>query len=231
MAYVVMGTFILAFGWFGFNPGSTLSGSDLRIAIIAVNTLLASAAGASGAYVYTRTRFGRPDVSMLCNGMLAGMVAITAPCAFVGAFSAILIGFIAGVLVVISSVFIETKLRVDDPVGASSVHGVCGAWGVLSLGLFANGAYGEGWNGVPGTVRGLMFGDPGQFFAECLGVLANVIWVGSTAAVAMKVIGALVGNRPDPRDERGGLDVPELGMPGYSDEQGNDLGARPPVAR
>ena len=231
MAMVVMGTFILAFGWFGFNPGSTLSGTDPRIAIIAVNTMLASAAGAFGAYVYTKLVFGRPDISMLCNGMLAGLVAITAPCAFVGAFTAIFIGLVAGALVIISAVFIETKLRVDDPVGASSVHGVCGAWGIISLGLFANGSYGEGTNGVAGPVRGLLFGDPGQFAAECIGLLVNVTWVGTTAAISMKVIDAIFGNRPSREDEVLGLDVPEMGMPGYSDEQGDNVGARPQVAR
>ena len=159
----VLGTFILAFGWFGFNPGSTLAGTDTHIAVIAVNTMLASASGAFGAYLYMMFRFGTPDVSMLCNGMLAGLVAITAPCAFVTAPIAIFIGLVAGVLVVVSAMFIETVLKIDDPVGASSVHGVCGAWGILSLGLFADGRYGDGWNGVPGTVRGLFYGDPVQF--------------------------------------------------------------------
>jgi Amt family ammonium transporter len=231
MALVVMGTFVLAFGWFGFNAGSTLSGSDPRIAIIAVNTMLASAAGAFGAYLYTKLVFGRPDLSMLCNGMLAGMVAITAPCAFVGAFTAVFIGTVAGVLVIVSSIFIETKLRVDDPVGASSVHGVCGTWGVLSLGLFANGTYGDGLNGVAGPVRGLFFGDAGQFFAQCVGVLTNLIWVGGTTAIAMKVIDLAVTNRSSAEDEQTGLDIPEMGMPGYADEQGNGVGARPAPAR
>jgi Amt family ammonium transporter len=231
MAMVVMGTFVLAFGWFGFNAGSTLSGNDPRIAIIAVNTMLASAAGAFGAYVYTKLVFGRPDLSMLCNGMLAGMVSITAPCAFVGAFTAVFIGAVAGVLVIVSSIFIETRLRVDDPVGASSVHGVCGTWGILALGLFANGTYGEGTNGVPGAVRGLFFGDSGQFFAQCVGILTNLIWVGTTAAITMKVIDLTLGSRSSAEDEQTGLDVPELGMPGYSDEQGDGMGARPPAAR
>src|SRR4051812_40382799 len=123
MVLVVIGTFILAFGWFGFNPGSTLSGTDTRIAIVAVNTMLASASGAFGAYIYLKGRFGKPDLSMMCNGMLAGMVAITAPCAFVTAPASIFIGLVAGILVVASAMFIENTLKVDDPVGASSVHG------------------------------------------------------------------------------------------------------------
>src|SRR5260221_5411711 len=134
----LLGTFILAFGWFGFNPGSTLSGTDTRISIIAVNTMLASASGAFAACVYVWSRYGKPDPTWLANGMLAGLVAITAPCAFVGAPAAIAIGAIAGVLVVWSAMFIEQTLKIDDPVGASSVHGTCGAWGVISLGIFAN---------------------------------------------------------------------------------------------
>jgi Amt family ammonium transporter len=214
----VLGTFILAFGWFGFNPGSTLSGTDTHIAVIAVNTMLASASGAFGAYLYLKLRFDTPDVSMLCNGMLAGMVAITAPCAFVTAPAAIFIGLIAGVLVIVSAMFIENVLKIDDPVGASSVHGTCGAWGILSLGLFADGRYGDGWNGVPGKVRGLFYGDPAQFGAECIGLVANVLWVGAITWVALTITGALVGNRVSAETEMIGLDVPEMGMEGYSTE-------------
>ncbi len=214
----VLGTFILAFGWFGFNPGSTLSGTDTHIAVIAVNTMLASATGAFGAYLYMKLRFDTPDVSMLCNGMLAGLVAITAPCAFVTAPAAIFIGLVAGVLVVVSAMFIENVLKIDDPVGASSVHGTCGAWGIISLGLFADGRYGDGWNGVAGPVRGLFYGDPSQFVAECVGLLANVLWVGVVTWVALRITGALVGNRVSSHTETIGLDVPEMGMEGYSVE-------------
>jgi Amt family ammonium transporter len=214
----LLGTFILAFGWFGFNPGSTLAGTDTRIAVVAVNTMLASASGAFAAGVYVWLRFGKPDPTWLANGMLAGLVAITAPCAFVGAPSAILIGAIAGVLVVFSAMFIEQKLKIDDPVGASSVHGTCGAWGVLSLGLFANGSYGDGWNGVPGKVTGLFFGDASQFWAECIGIIVNVTYVGGMTAVALFVINKLVGNRVSAEDEMAGLDIPEMGLPAYSDD-------------
>jgi Amt family ammonium transporter len=217
---VVLGTFILAFGWFGFNPGSTLSGSDTHIAVIAVNTMLASAAGAFGAYVYLRARFGAPDITMICNGLLAGLVAITAPCAFVTTSASILIGLVAGVLVVVSALFIETKFKVDDPVGASSVHGVCGAWGVISLGLFADGRYGEGWNGVSGPVRGLFYGDPGQLGAECIGALTCFVWIGTVTFVAFKVLGLFMRNRSAAEDERQGLDVPERGIEGYTTEVG-----------
>src|SRR5712691_8385110 len=149
----LLGTFILAFGWFGFNPGSTLAGTDLRIAVVATNTMLASAAGAVTAALYmwwVRTK--KPDPSMMCNGMLAGLVAITCPCAFVSAGGASILGLFPGVLVV-ESVFFLDKIGIDDCVGAISVHGVNGAWGCLSLGLFADGTYGDGWNAVPGTVR------------------------------------------------------------------------------
>jgi len=212
----LLGTFILAFGWFGFNPGSTLAGTDNRIAIVAVNTMLASAAGAFAACVYVWVRYGKPDPTWLANGMLAGLVAITAPCAFVGAPSAVLIGAVAGVLVVLSAVFIERVLKIDDPVGASSVHGTCGAWGVLSLGLLANGSYGEGLNGVEGPVKGLLFGDGSQFAAECVGVLVNCVYVGGMTAVALYVIGKLVGNRVSAEDEIAGLDIPEMGVHGYA---------------
>ena len=129
----IVGTFILAFGWFGFNPGSTLSGTDLRIGVVATNTMLAGTGGAVAAMIFMMAKFGKPDPSMMCNGMLAGLVAITAPCAFVTSPAAMLIGVISGILVCWSVFFVEGTLKVDDPVGAISVHGVNGAWGVLSL--------------------------------------------------------------------------------------------------
>ncbi len=150
---VMLGTFILAFGWFGFNPGSTLAGTDNRIAIVAVNTMLASASGALFAMLVMIFRTGKPDPSMMCNGMLAGLVAITAPCAFVNSLGAVIIGAVAGVLVVFSCIFVEGVLKIDDPVGAISVHGTCGSWGVLSVGLLANGSYGQGWGGVHRLIK------------------------------------------------------------------------------
>ncbi len=140
----LLGAYILAFGWFGFNAGSTLAGTDTRIAIVAVNSMLSSAAGAFSAALFVWIRYGKPDPTWLANGMLAGLVAITAPCAFVGAPAAVLIGAIAGVLVILSANFLENTLKVDDPVGAASVHGACGLWGALSVGLFADGSYGDG---------------------------------------------------------------------------------------
>ena len=150
----IYGTFVLAFGWFGFNAGSTLAGTDVRIGVVATNTMLAGAAGAISAMAWVWMKYDKPDPSMLANGMLAGLVAITAPCAFVTAPSAVLIGLIAGLLVCWAVVFFERTLKLDDPVGAISVHGVNGAWGLIAVGLFADGTYGGGLNGVAGNVTG-----------------------------------------------------------------------------
>src|SRR5262245_53880504 len=216
MPMAMIGTFILAFGWFGFNPGSTLAGGDLRISVVAVNTMLAGAVGAFATTLWMwLVRTGKPDPSMMCNGMLAGLVAITAPCAFVNAPAACLIGLIAGVLVVEAAFFIERVLKVDDPVGAIAVHGFNGAWGCLALGLFADGTYGDGWNGVPGTVTGLFYGNASQFVAECIGVGTNIVAIGTLGFVVFKVIDLVVGLRADPKAEIEGLDVPEMGVPGY----------------
>ncbi|HEX3694054.1 MAG TPA: ammonium transporter [Polyangia bacterium] len=219
MAMAVLGTFILAFGWFGFNAGSTLAGSDTHIAVIAVNTMLASAAGAFSAFLFMKLRFGTPEIGMMCNGMLAGLVAITAPCAFVTSAAAMFIGAVAGVLVILSVIFIEKTLKIDDPAGAISVHGTCGAWGILGLGLFADGRYGEGWNGVPGPVRGLFYGDPSQLVASIIGILVCFAWVAGVTFVAFRLIDKLVGNRPSSQDELAGLDVPELGCQGYAPDK------------
>jgi Amt family ammonium transporter len=213
----IAGTFILAFGWFGFNAGSSLAGTDLRIAVIAVNTMLASAAGAFSAMLYVWARYGKPDPSMLANGMLAGLVAITAPCAFVNSVSAVAIGAIAGVIVVASVFFIERTLKVDDPVGAVSVHGVCGAFGVLSVGLFADGTYGDGFNGVPGTVRGLFYGDASQLAAQSIGTITCIVFVFASFYAFFKLVDVLMGNRVTAEAEIQGLDVPEMGVLGYPD--------------
>ncbi len=228
---VMTGTFILAFGWFGFNAGSTLAGMDTRLAVVAVNTMIAGATGAFAAYLYVKARFGKPDPSWLANGMLAGLVAITAPCAFVSAWAAALIGAVAGVLVVVAAVFIDTRLRIDDPVGASAVHGVNGAWGILALGLFANGTYGQGLNGVAHGVTGLFYGDAGQLVAEVIGILANVAWVVPVAALAFFVIGKIVGNRISAEDEILGADLGEMGVLGYDHGAGPTQGVGAAASR
>src|SRR6266487_1846717 len=220
----LLGCFILAFGWFGFNPGSTFAGSDLRISVIAVNTMLASASGAVIAALYMKFKYGKWDPGMMANGMLAGLVAITAPCAFVTATSAVIIGAIAGLFVIWAYFFIDRKLKIDDPVGAIAVHGVNGFWGVLSLGLFADGSYGDGWNGVHGTVKGLFYGDASQFLAELIGGLAcfafvfPVMYLFFTACKKLKFIGL----RVPAKEEMEGLDMPEMGVIGYDDTDGTE---------
>jgi len=213
----MVGCFILAFGWFGFNAGSTLAGGDLRIGVIATNTMLASAAGAFSSMLYMWFKYGKPDISMAANGLLAGLVAITAPCAFVNSVSAVIIGLVAGILLCISVFFVERTLKIDDPVGAVSVHGVNGAWGLLALGLFADGTYGDGLNGVAGTVRGLFYGNASQFAAEVVGVLTNLIFVFVTMYVFFKVLDMIVPLRVPEEVEREGLDQAEVAVSAYPD--------------
>jgi Amt family ammonium transporter len=213
----IIGTFILAFGWFGFNAGSTLAGGDLRISIVAVNTMIASATGAVASTLWMwLVRSKKPDPTMMLNGMLAGLVAITAPCAFVSVGRAALIGLISGLLVIEAAFFIERKMKIDDPVGAIAVHGVNGAWGCLALGLFADGTYGDGWNGIAGGVKGLFYGDASQFFAQLTGVITNIIYVGAIGWLVFKLIDKTVGLRVDPKVELEGVDIDEMGVEGYS---------------
>lgn len=213
----VVGCFILAFGWFGFNAGSTLAGTDLRIGVVATNTMLAGAAGAFSSWVFMWIRYGKPDISMSANGLLAGLVGITAPCAFVTAPVAVLIGGIAGILCVLAIFFFERVMKIDDPVGAISVHGVNGAWGVLALGLFADGKYGDGWNGVKGPVTGLFYGDSSQFLAQCIGTLTNIVYVFIISWVFFKVLDKVVGLRVPKDQELEGLDQHEVAVSAYPD--------------
>lgn len=211
----VLGTIILFFGWFGFNAGSTLAGSDLRLAVVAVNTMLAGAAGGLVALLYVKAKYGTFDVSMMCNGSLAGLVAITAPSAFVNPVIAVLIGSVAGLLVVEAAVFVERRLKLDDPVGAVSVHGVNGIWGMIALGLFADGTYGSGLNGVEGGVTGLFYGDPSQFVAQLVAIGVAVVWGFGLSYTFFKVYDKLFGMRVKPEEELAGLDVPEMGALAY----------------
>ncbi len=213
---VLLGCFILAFGWFGFNPGSTLGASsngNLRIGSIAVNTMLAGMTGAFGAMMYMWLRYGKPDASMTGNGLLAGLVAITAPSGFVNPVGACIIGLIAGVLVCLSVEFVERVMKVDDPVGAVSVHGTNGLWGVISVGLFADGKsnYGGSWGGVNGNVTGLFYGDSGQLVAQLIGVATLIGFVFTFSYVVNWIIDAVVGQRVTAKVELEGLDLPEMG--------------------
>jgi Amt family ammonium transporter len=217
---VLLGCFILAFGWFGFNPGSTLGAAtsgNLRISSIAVNTMLAGMTGSFGAMYYMWLRYGKPDASMTGNGLLAGLVAITAPSGFVNPMGACIIGLVAGVLCALSVEFIERKMKLDDVVGAISVHGTNGLWGVISVGLFADGKsnYAGAWNGVPGSVTGLFYGDPGQLVAQLIGVATLVGFVFSFSFVVNMIVEALWGHRVDAKTELAGLDIPEMGALGY----------------
>jgi Amt family ammonium transporter len=217
---VLLGCFILAFGWFGFNPGSTLGASangNLRISSVAVNTMLAGMTGSFGAMLYMWIRYGKPDASMTGNGLLAGLVAITAPSGFVNPVASAIIGLIAGVLVCLAVEFFDRIARVDDPVGAISVHGVNGLWGVISVGLFADGRsnYGGAWNGVSGSVTGLFYGDAGQLVAQLIGVATLVGFVFSLSFVFNLLIDWFVGQRVAAKSELEGLDIPEMGSLGY----------------
>ncbi len=224
---VQLGTFILAFGWFGFNAGSSLAGADGRIGIVAANTMIAGMSATISGVIYMWMRYGKPDPSMMCNSMLAGLVAITSPCAFVTPVGAFIIGLVAGVLVVVSVMFFD-KVKVDDPVGAISVHGVNGAWGLLAVGLFSDGSYGQGWNGVGATeylgstgaalkgVTGLFYGDAKQLGAQVVEVLVGAGWNILVGGLAFYIIGKVLGsNRVSAAVEIAGLDVPEMGMAGY----------------
>ena len=226
---VVLGTFILAFGWFGFNPGSTLSGTDLRISFVVVNTMLASITGAIGSHWSFHAKGLKPDPTMMCNGMLAGLVAITAPCAFVNPVGAAIIGLVAGVLVVLSVFFFE-KRGVDDPVGAISVHGVNGLWGVLSVGIFATGEYGAGWNGVvreemvklygSDGVRGLLYGDFSQFIMQMIDCRhGSDLRLRDGLCVVQDSVMLITPIRVSAETEIEGLDGPEMGTLGYPDFQ------------
>ena len=216
LAFVVIGTFILLVGWMGFNPGSTLGASDLRIAVIIENTATASVSGAAAAMAFTAFIYGKPDISMSCNGMLAGLVAITAPCAFVAPYAAAIIGIVAGLLVCGGVWFWDNVAHVDDPCGAISVHGLGGTWGVISLGLFADGTYGGGWNGIQGNVSGLFYGDGGQLIAQLISVAVCFAWGWGVTWIVFRTYKMFTSMRVAPEAEVIGIDVPEFGVAGYS---------------
>jgi Amt family ammonium transporter len=217
----VLGTIILFFGWFGFNPGSSLAfvgSGGLLASTAAVNTLIAGAVGGTAAmlYMWWFSPLKKPDPSLSVNGILAGLVAITAPSAFVDSISAAIIGAIAGIIVCIATFALE-KFHIDDPVGAIPVHFFNGLWGVISVGLFANGnPASEGWNGIQGTVRGLFYGNPGQLVAQIAEVAAIFVFVFGLSFVFFKILNALKLLRSDPHHEILGLDMPEMGMLGYN---------------
>jgi Amt family ammonium transporter len=223
----LLGTFILLFGWFGFNAASTLSVLDIRFAVVATNTAIAGAFGAVVSMFWVMKRIGKPDPGMMANGMLAGLVAITAPCAFVQPWAAAVIGCVAGVLVVESVWFVERKAKIDDPVGAISVHMVNGILGVLCVGIFADGQYGQGWNGTQYAdpthgVTGILYGGDGwgQLAVQALAVGVIVVAMGGFVYGFFKIQNAIMkgGIRPTAEVELEGMDIPEMGVLAYEFE-------------
>ncbi len=213
---VVLGSLVVAFGWFAWNAGCALAGTDLSLSGVVVNTTFAAVGGTLAAMLTLEAKKMKPDPTLICNGMIAGLVAVSGPCPFVDTWAALLIGAVAGSVVVIGVLLLERR-GIDDPVGAISVHGVAGLWGLLAVGIFANGRHGAGFNGVANGVRGLLYGDVGQFAAQVIGAVVLVVF-GLLAAW----IGFQLSNRYFPmrvtRDvELEGLDGPELGALAYPD--------------
>jgi Amt family ammonium transporter len=237
LAYVVAGTLMLAAGWSGLNAGPSLLTDGARAPIIAVNTLLASAAGAAAACALVTVKFRKPDPSLVGNGLLAGCVAISASCAFVNPAGAVITGAVAGLLVVYAILFFEGTMKVDDPMGALAVHGVGGVWGALSLGLLADGSFGAGWNGVQekaGVAGALarLFGGPsndwGQLLAQIIGALSCLIFLGLTGWIWFKASNYIAPLRTRREDELSGLDLPEVGAECYPDFHLTDKGTSGP---
>jgi Amt family ammonium transporter len=207
--FAILGCFILLVGWFGFNPGSWLA-ADVVVGSIAVNTALAGSAGAVASMMVTWLRSGKPDVAMTGNGLLAGLVGVTAGAWVVNGLGAIVIGLVAGTIVVYAVSFFD-KIRIDDPVGAVSVHGICGAFGTLAVGLFSV-------TEAEGVVKkGLFYGGgTDQLVSQIIGVAAIAAFVGITTTILFTVIKATVGLRVSEQEEIEGLDLHEHGFTGYN---------------
>ncbi len=205
--YIVLGGLILFLGWFGFNAGSTLSGTDLRLSMIAVNTMLAALAGTT-VYVYiVLIRTGKISLTGAVNGSLAGLVAITAPCAVVAPWAALVIGGLAAVVLMFSERFVEYVLKVDDPVGAVSVHGTVGLFGVLMVGVFADGSY--------GGISGLIAGNATQFVTQLIGGIVLLVWALVGGGIMFALIKVGMGLRASDEEQIAGLDEHEHGMAAY----------------
>jgi Amt family ammonium transporter len=215
MSSATLGVFVLWLGWFGFNPGSTMAADPLAIGHIAVTTNTAAAAATLSALVTAILLLGKPDISMILNGCLAGLVAITAPCAWVSVESSLIIGLVAGVLVVAAVLFFD-RVHLDDPVGALSVHLVNGVWGTLAVGLFADSAAAP----VAGPANGLFFGGGfGPFMTQLIGVVACGVYTFGIGMLAWVIIKATMGIRVSPEEEQEGLDYGEHGNTAYPDFQ------------
>jgi Amt family ammonium transporter len=208
--FVVLGAMILFIGWFGFNPGSELA-TDEFVMMIAVRTLVAGCAGSVLAMIVNWVMDGKPDVSMAANGLLAGLVAITAPCGSVSVRDSVIIGALAGVIVVLAVKFFD-RIGIDDPVGAISVHGVCGTFGTLSIAFFAQ--YDDAFLGRPDA--GLFYGGGlDQLWTQGIYVITHFIWVAGVAGILFLTLKKTIGLRVTPEEEMAGLDVEEHGAAGY----------------
>jgi len=206
-----IGVLLLWFGWFGFNPGSTISGTTASITTIAVNTILAGAIATVSSMLYSWLKYGKPDVSLTLNGCLAGLVAITAGCNDVSANGSLIIGAVGGVIMILAVEFFDKKLRIDDPVGAISVHGVSGVFGTLMVGLFAQ-------NG------GLLYGGGVSLLGtQFIGVLACGVFATVMAIVTFLIIKAIVGLRVSDHEQQEGLDIGEHGMSAYTNLDSGDV--------
>jgi Amt family ammonium transporter len=201
MTLVVLGMLILFLGWFGFNPGSTLAATDLRISVIAVNTFLAGVAGGLAAYYIRFIETGKVDIAATCSGIIGGLVAITAPCAFVESWAAVIIGVVAGPVVVYGARVLENVVKLDDPVWAVPCHMFCGLWGVLAVGIFADGTY--------LGVSGLIDGNGDQIVSQVISMVAVVAWTGIASAIIFGVIKMTMGLRVPAEDEMAGVDFSE----------------------
>ncbi|GAX59278.1 ammonium transport protein AmtB [Candidatus Scalindua japonica] len=207
LSFVVLGTLFLLFGWFGFNAGSTLGSTDLRVSIIAANTFLAACAGGVSLMYITYYDTGKYDIVMTCNGTLAGCVAITASGAYVSHWAAVVIGIIAVFILKASLHFVENKLRIDDPVGAISVHGANGLWGLLSVGIFADGSY--------LGVKGLITGSGWQLLSQFIGCVVLLVWTLGLGFILFYIIKKTIGLRVPVSEENTGIDLYEHGIPCY----------------
>lgn len=207
VGYMILGTVLLAFGWLGYDAGSTLAAGDLRASVVAANTFIAGAMGAVTVLYYSYLKTGAADIGEACNGFLAGLVAISASCAYVAPWAAVSIGFLGGVVYVTSVWFVERKLKVDDPLGAVSVHGANGLWGLLSIGVFADGTY--------GGVSGLITGNGGQLLSQFIACITAIAWAGGLGCLMYFVLKITIGIRVSRRVELTGLDVNLHGTPCY----------------
>ncbi len=211
LVYVVIGTFILAFGWFGFNAGSTLAATDLRMSVVASNTFIAAAAGASIMLFLTWAMTGYVDVLFICNGALAGLVAITAPCAYVAPWAAAIIGLLSALIMRGAVWLVEVKMKVDDPLGAVAVHAANGIWGMIAVGIFADGTY--------GGVSGLITGSGWQLLAQAIGTGVAMAWAFAWGAAIFFGLKYTIGIRVSELVESDGVDTHIHGSPCYPMEQ------------